>query len=101
MSRFARHMVGVAAFTLILSAGHTVYGVAAYPLENAYWHFDEGPNGTNVSTTADSVRDSINQNHLDVFDAGIAPTYTTDVCQRPSRADTQIRSLLTLCQTTI
>jgi concanavalin A-like lectin/glucanase superfamily protein/PEP-CTERM motif-containing protein len=86
MTRFARHMVGVAAFTLILSSAQSVWAVAANPLENAYWHFDEGQDGANVSATADSVPDSINANHLDVFDAGVAPTYTTQVAPTPLKS---------------
>ncbi len=86
MTSFARHMVGVAAFTLIVSSAHSVWAVSANPLENAYWHFDEGTNGAAVSTTADSVHDSINQNHLDVFNASTAPTYTTNVAPTPLKS---------------
>ncbi len=86
MSRLARHMVGVAAFTLIISTAHSVFAVSPNPLENAYWHFDEGPDGSDVSTTADSVRDSINENHLDIFDAGVAPNYTTQIAPTPLKS---------------
>ena len=46
MSRLARHMVGVAAFTLFLSTAHSVFAVSPNPLQNAYWRFEEGPVGT-------------------------------------------------------
>src|SRR3954454_14710471 len=88
MLRIARHMVGVAAFTLFISTAHSVFAVAANPLENAYWHFDEGPAGTNVPATGhDPVLDSSgNANHLDVFDAGVAPTYTDQVAPTPLKS---------------
>ena len=49
MSRFARHMVGVAAFTLFISTAHSVFAVSPNPLQNAYWRFEEGPAGSPVT----------------------------------------------------
>ncbi len=86
MFRIAPRMVGVAAFTLFISTTHVVSAVSPNPLENAYWHFDEGPDGSDVSTTADSVRDSINENHLDIFDAGVAPNYTSLTAPTPLKS---------------
>jgi hypothetical protein len=81
-------MVGVAAFTLFISTAYSVYAVSPNPLENAYWHFDEGPAGTHVPANGhDPVLDSSgNANHLDVFDAGVAPTYTDQVAPTPLKS---------------
>jgi hypothetical protein len=57
---------------------------APNPLESAYWRFEEGANLSAVnSAIADPVRDSINQNHLDAFDATTAPTYMNDLPPTP------------------
>jgi len=61
--------------------------VSPNPLENAYWRFEEGPASADVPADGhDPVLDSINQNHLDVFDAGVAPNYTPNVAPTPLKS---------------
>src|SRR3954471_12552541 len=87
MSRFAQRMVGVAAFTLIISIGHSVFATAANPLQTAYWRFEEGPAGQPVPFgDNDYVKDSVNANHMRAFDGGTTPDYTTDVAPTPLKS---------------
>jgi hypothetical protein len=80
-------MVGVAAFTLLLSTAHSVFAVSPAPLQNAYWRFEEGPSGQPVPFgDNDYVKDSINANHMRAFDAGTTPDYTTDVAPTPLKS---------------
>lgn len=92
MSLLSRHLVGVAAFSLVISCSQSLWAVAPNPLQSAYWRFDEqgAASGTPVAGgTNDTVLDSINQNHLKADSAGSAPTYTSSV------APTQLKSGLT------
>jgi hypothetical protein len=68
MTRLAR-VVGVAAFALFIGSAHDVWAVAPNPLENAYWRFEEGTNGSVVSTpNANVVTDySGNNNSMRAF----------------------------------
>ena len=66
------------AFAIVLTS--TAVAVPPNPLESAHWRFEEGSNFSNVDhTVADPVLDSINQNHLDAFNADTAPVYTNNV----------------------
>ena len=68
--------VGICSFGLSIILSATSFAVPPNPMESAYWRFEEGPNGALVnSAVADPVRDSINANHLDAFNAAAAPTY--------------------------
>ena len=68
-----------ACFVVGLGLCSTAAAVAPNPLESAYWRFEEGSANSPVnSAVADPVKDSINQNHLDAFNAAAAPTYTTN-----------------------
>jgi hypothetical protein len=72
-NRMAR--VVVTAMVMLLSS--TALAVPPNPMESAYWRFEEGSNFSPVNhAIADPVRDSINANHLDVFNAAAAPIYT-------------------------
>src|SRR6476659_8196413 len=68
MIRLAR-VVGVAAVALFIGSAHDVWAVAPNPLENAYWRFEEGTNGSVVSTpNANVVSDySGNNNSMRAF----------------------------------
>src|SRR3954453_3034109 len=57
------------------------------PLQSAYWRFEQGPNGSLVSTAAaDAVLDTINANHLSAFNSNTAPTYTNSVPPKALRS---------------
>src|SRR5690242_5742950 len=87
MSRFARHMVGVAAFALIISTGHSVFATSPNALQNAYWRFEEGPVNQPVPFgDNDYVKDSTNANHMRAFDGGTTPDYTADVAPTPLKS---------------
>lgn len=87
MLRIARHMVGIAAFTLFISTAHSVFAVSPNPLQNAYWRFEEGPDGSAVVPgNNDYVKDSINSNHLRAFDSGTTPDYTSSVAPTPLKS---------------
>jgi hypothetical protein len=88
MLRFARRMVGVAAFTLFLSTAHSVFAVSPTPLQNAYWRFEEGPIGPVTPGDNDYVKDSINANHMRAFDNGTTPDYTSEVAPTPLKSGT-------------
>src|SRR3954454_11158481 len=68
MLRFA-HMVGVAAIAIVSCSADCVWAVAPNPLENAYWRFEEGTNGSLVSTPNSNVvlDSSGNNNKLRAF----------------------------------
>jgi hypothetical protein len=84
MLRIARHIFGVAAFTLFISTAHSVVAVSPVPLQSAYWRFEEGPVGQAVPPgDNDYVKDSINANHMRAFDGGTTPDYTADVAPTP------------------
>jgi hypothetical protein len=73
-----------AAAFLGMSIAEPVLAVAPNPLQSAYWRFEEGTNFTLVdSSTADPVLDSINENHLDAFNTGASPLYTSVVPPTP------------------
>lgn len=60
---------------------------APNPLESAYWRFGEGTNGGSVNfAVPNPVLDSINQNHLDAFNADTAPMYTNVVPPTPLKS---------------
>jgi hypothetical protein len=62
---------------LVCAITTSANATAPNPLQSAYWRFEEGSNTAFVnSAIADPVRDSINANHLDAFNAAAAPTYT-------------------------
>ena len=76
----------IVGFALVLALGaRTSLAVDPNPLENAYWRFEEGPLGSTVAEGADSVLDSINENHMERWTAPdpptdrTAPTFTNDV----------------------
>jgi hypothetical protein len=80
-------MVGVAAFTLIISTAHSVFATSPNPLQSAYWRFEEGPAGQPVPFgDNDYVKDSTNANHMRAYDAGTTPDYTTDVAPTPLKS---------------
>src|SRR5262249_21499302 len=80
-------MVGVAAFTLIVSTAHSVFATAANPLQSAYWRFEEGPVGQPVPFgDNDYVKDSTNANHMRAFNSGTTPDYTSDVAPTPLKS---------------
>jgi hypothetical protein len=67
--------------TIMAAIGATLaaeaFAVPPNPLQDAYWRFEEGSHNALVNAAiADPVRDSINANHLDAFNAAAAPTYT-------------------------
>ena len=81
MTRVVRH-VGLTLFALELALLSTRAraDMDPNPLESAYWRFEEGPNSSNVNfLLADPILDSMNQNHLDTFNADTSPVYTTNV----------------------
>ena len=81
MTRVVRH-VGLTLFALELALLSTRAraDIDPNPLESAYWRFEEGPNSSNVNfLLADPILDSMNQNHLDTFNADTSPVYTTNV----------------------
>jgi Concanavalin A-like lectin/glucanases superfamily len=87
MSRIVRHLVGMAAFALIVSTAHSTLAVSPKPLENAYWRFEEGSAGSPVTPgNNDYVKDSINANHMRAFDSGTTPDYTTSVAPTPLKS---------------
>ena len=87
MFRIAPRMVGVAAFTLILSAVHSAFAVSPNPLQNAYWRFEEGtPGNAVVPGNNNAVVDSINANHMRAFDSGTTPDYTASVAPTPLKS---------------
>jgi hypothetical protein len=91
MLRIARHMVGVATFTLFIASAHSVFAVSPNPLQNAYWRFDEAnaTAGTPVVPGNDNggaVKDSINANHMRAYDAGTTPDYTAAVAPTPLKS---------------
>ncbi len=89
MTRFARHMVGVAAFALFISTANSVFAVSPNPLQNAYWRFEEGPDGQPVTPgDNDFVKDSINANHMRAYDGGTTPDYTSNVAPTPLKSGT-------------
>jgi hypothetical protein len=60
---------------------------APNPLQSAYWRLDEGPNNAFVNdAVADPVKDSINSNHLDAFNASTAPVYSNQVAPTPLKS---------------
>src|SRR5262245_11934538 len=71
MSRLIGRISCFAAGLIITSLYATnAWAVAANPLQNAYWRFEEGPANSFVNHSAiDPVKDSINSNHLDAFSA--------------------------------
>ena len=60
--------------------------VSPNPLENAYWRFEEGPNGADVTPGSDVVLDSINSNNMRADSSASAPNYTTTVAPFPLRS---------------
>jgi hypothetical protein len=72
-----------AAFAL---CAQSALAVDPNPLENAYWRFEEGPGGTKVPATADTVRDSINANHMTTANGSSGPVYTSAVAPTPLRS---------------
>lgn len=88
MSQIVRALVCVVgcAVTNGLYPG-TIWAVSPNPLQSAYWKFDEGLAGSRVPATGhDPVLDEIGANHFDVYDAGVAPTYTTTVAPTPLKS---------------
>lgn len=76
-----------AATVVALFTNNVRANTAPNPLESAYWRFEEGTNFASVdAAVADPVHDSLNQNHLDAFDATTAPTYTNDVPPTPLKS---------------
>ena len=72
--RSALYLVVVAA--VAYGVPKAAWGVAANPLQSAYWRFEEGAAGTPVDAPGhDRVVDTINENHLDVFSTTSAPSY--------------------------
>ncbi len=53
--------------------------VSPNPLENAYWRFEEGPNGADVTPGSDVVLDSANSNTMRAGSSASAPNYTTNI----------------------
>src|SRR6478672_4158955 len=99
MLRIARHMVGVAAFSLCASLSYTAWAVSPNPLENAYWRFEEGTAGTPVAGgTADTVLDSINANHMHAFNSGTAPLYSASAVPTPLKSGRVNNLALTFSQ---
>jgi hypothetical protein len=89
MLRIARHMVGVAAFTLFISSAHLAFAVSPNPLQSAYWRFDEATATAGTPVVPgdnDAVRDSINANHMRAYDAGTTPDYTATVAPTPLKS---------------
>lgn len=86
--RWSRPFAYAALATVIASFATAVQAnTAPNPLESAYWRFEEGTDAVAVnSAAADPVLDSLNQNHLDAFDATTAPTYTSDVAPTPLKS---------------
>jgi hypothetical protein len=79
------HVVGVVGFTFIIGLAHSAWAVAPNPLENAYWRFEEGTDGSVVSQpNANVVLDSANSNNMRAFydsnpnnpNPNASPTYT-------------------------
>jgi hypothetical protein len=69
---------------ILFFCGPALAITAPNPLQSAYWRFEEGTNGSNVNFAAvGPVRDSINANHMDAFDATTSPVYTNTVAPTP------------------
>lgn len=92
MLRFARRMVGVVAFTLVICSASSLWAVSPNPLQTAYWRFDDpgATAGTRVAGgNIGAVQDSENQNHLRAQDAGTAPKYVSNVAPTPLKSGLQ------------
>lgn len=75
------------AFAVISSslAAEPAAAVDPNPLQDAYWRFEEGVNGSLVAPGADVVLDSANANHLRAVPSGV-PRYTDVVSPLPLRS---------------
>lgn len=77
----------LAIFTAVSLSTNFAWAVAPNPLENAYWRFEEGTAATAVDSSAsDPVHDTANLNHLNAFNSGTSPQYTTTVAPTPLKS---------------
>jgi hypothetical protein len=65
---------------VVLAMADRALAVDPKPLENAYWKFEEGADGTPVNdTNINAVIDSANANHMRTYIANTAPSYSSIV----------------------
>lgn len=72
------------AIVIVTAAAPVKADTVANPLQSAYRRFEEGPAFSDVNFAAvGPVKDSINTNHMDAFNATATPTYTNGVAPTP------------------
>src|SRR3954452_18150106 len=86
-ARIPRLVFGTSVFGFLAVCSFAWADVNPSPLQSAYWRFEQGPNGSLVSTAAsDTVIDTVNANHLSAFNSNTAPTYTNSVPPKALRS---------------